>query len=296
MNTVKIERAGQEKEYSMPGNWEECSRAQLLRIWDTYNQKDGTVGLFQRIHLIFFLMATPNNGEPKKSVKQIKNTLKELEAVFDAMCPPDASEEEKEHNETYRGTLILELFQCMDFMKEQLTLHTSRAPWFLGWRGFSTQLNGMTIEQFALANLKLSEFLKQPETPEQEAQRSKALNELVAVLYRPFFMPWLNKYKLIELYAWLAKKLLPQYIKRRMMMFWKGHLDYMLSCFPELSREKEGDPDPYGWEGTFEGLSGPKFGTYASVKKSPVIPVLIHLEKHARQVREAEENLQNNTP
>lgn len=289
MNTVTIEIGDERHDFTTPENWEECSNRQLMRIWDTYNQDDGLKGVapFQLFHMVCFLMATPCAGEKRISLMGLRKRFKLIENALDEMVKPEDEPIEREHQTTVRSTVVVELLETMEFMKEPLRLHTSRCPWLFGWRGFKTQFSGMCVEQFALANTKLKDFLEHGE--------EQYLNELVAVLYRPFFMPWMNRFGILELYAWMARKFLPKHTKLRLMMFWKGHLDFMLTFFPELTRTKndDDDPDPYGWESTFIGLAGEKFGTYKQVKRADVLPALINLEQHAKRQHELEAELEN---
>jgi len=249
MKTIRIAIEGQDpQEFEAPSSWDECTDKQLTQIWNLQTRTDP--GVFEVLLLMLHLIGIPP------------------QLLDDAI---------KEYGED-ADSLLYEMLDLLDFVKEPIRLKRSRMAKLFGWRGPNDRLRGMCLEQLGLAETAFRAFAK--------SKKESDLNLLVAILYRPFFIPWSNRFIWIELYQIMAR-LLPLYIKRRMFLNFRGVHEQFMADFPYVYKGKiKGTVSKHGWKATYLNLTETKFGNYRQTLKTEARMVMIYLDEQGKQVEE----------
>jgi len=246
MKTIRITIEGQDsQEFEVPSTWDECTDHQLTKVWNLQTRTEP--GTFELLLLILHLSGVPD---------ELLNRAVE-----------DYGED--------ADSLLFDLLEVLDFLKTPILLSKSRMAKLFGWRGPKDRLRGLSLENLGLTETLLRNYL-QTKTPE-------SLNLFVASIYRPFFLPWTNRFFFIELYAWMAR-ILPHYIKVRMLLNFKGVHEAFMADFPHVYKGvvKEA-ASKHGWKATWINLTETKFGNYRQTLNTEARLVMVYLDEQGKK-------------
>lgn len=245
-----------------PESYDELTDKQLTQVWN-FQQREKP-GDFEFILLWTRLCINPNAADTLRDHTEL------LTEMLDAQDPE----------------VMLELLAFMKFMEKPLALKKSRAYRLCGLRGPKDKLQGMCFEQFGLCDTMMRLYLK--------SKKDKFLNLMLGALYRPFFLPWTNRFYLTDFYAW-CWRFVPKYIKIRLMLNFKGVYEVFTGSYPHVYKSKTGQKaSKFGYESTFINLAETKFGNYRQTLATSVRKIMIYLEEMGQQAEDMKENLEKN--